>query len=75
MPEAVLDEYRTLDALYLGALGDPRVEPGLVERSVIMTIRLGLDLYINLRPIILYAEHLMPAERGQDRGCGHGGSS
>jgi 3-isopropylmalate dehydrogenase len=60
MPEAVLDEYRTLDALYLGALGDPRVEPGLVERSVIMTIRLGLDLYINLRPIILYAEHLCP---------------
>lgn len=60
MPEAVLDEYRSLDALYLGALGDPRVEPGLVERSVIMSIRLGLDLYINLRPIALYAEHLCP---------------
>jgi 3-isopropylmalate dehydrogenase len=60
MPESVLDEYRKLDALYLGALGDPRVETGLVERSVIMTIRLGLDLYINLRPIDLYAEHLCP---------------
>jgi 3-isopropylmalate dehydrogenase len=60
MPESMLDEYRTLDALYLGALGDPRVEAGLVERSVIMTIRLGLDLYVNLRPIVLYAEHLCP---------------
>lgn len=60
MPEAALDEYRRLDALVLGALGDPRVERGLVERSVIMTIRLGLDLYINLRPIVLYAEHLTP---------------
>jgi 3-isopropylmalate dehydrogenase len=60
MPETILDEYRTLDALYLGALGDPRVEAGLVERSVIMTIRLGLDLYVNVRPIALYAEHLCP---------------
>ncbi|MBV9281149.1 MAG: 3-isopropylmalate dehydrogenase, partial [Chloroflexi bacterium] len=60
MPESTLDEYRSLHAIYLGALGDPRVERGLVERSVIMTIRLGLDLYINLRPIALYAEHLTP---------------
>lgn len=60
MPASALDEYRQLDALYLGALGDPRVERGLVERSVIMAIRLGLDLYINLRPVVLYAEHLTP---------------
>lgn len=60
MPESILAEYQQLDALYLGALGDPRVERGLVERSVIMTIRLGLDLYINLRPVVLYAEHLTP---------------
>jgi 3-isopropylmalate dehydrogenase len=60
MPDSILDEYRTLDALYLGALGDPRVEAGLVERSVIMAIRLGLDLYVNLRPIVLYAAHLCP---------------
>jgi 3-isopropylmalate dehydrogenase len=60
MPESALDDYRQLDALYLGALGDPRVERGLVERSVIMVIRLGLDLYVNLRPIVLYADHLTP---------------
>jgi 3-isopropylmalate dehydrogenase len=48
------------EAIYLGALGDPRVERGLIERSVIMTLRLGLDLYINLRPVTLYAERLTP---------------
>ena len=65
MPDSMLDEYRTLDALYLGALGDPRVESGLVERSVLMTIRLGLDLYVNLRPIVLYAKHLSPLKAVQ----------
>jgi 3-isopropylmalate dehydrogenase len=60
MPETALDEYRRLDALYVGALGDPRVERGLVERSVIMAIRLGLDLYVNMRPVTLFAEHLSP---------------
>jgi 3-isopropylmalate dehydrogenase len=63
MPEPALNEYRQLDALYLGALGDPRVERGLVERSVIMTIRLGLDLYVNLRPVVLYAAHLSPLRK------------
>ncbi|MFQ6014024.1 MAG: 3-isopropylmalate dehydrogenase [Anaerolineae bacterium] len=60
MPESILDEYRELDAIYLGAVGDPRVEPGLVERAVIFGLRQGLDLYINLRPIKLYAKHLCP---------------
>ncbi len=60
MTDAMLDEFRALDALYLGAFGDPRAPRGLVERSVLMTIRLGLDLYINLRPVVLYAEHLTP---------------
>lgn len=60
VPERVIDEWRTLDAVFLGAIGHPDVEPGLVERSVILGLRFGLDLYINLRPIKLYAEHLCP---------------
>jgi 3-isopropylmalate dehydrogenase len=60
VPPAVIDEWRTLDAVLLGAIGHPDVEPGLVERSVILGLRFGLDLYINLRPIKLYAEHLCP---------------
>ncbi len=60
VPDRVIDEWRTLDAVLLGAIGHPDVEPGLVERSVILGLRFGLDLYINLRPIKLYAEHLCP---------------
>jgi 3-isopropylmalate dehydrogenase len=60
VPDSVIDEWRTLDALLLGAIGHPAVEPGLVERSVILGLRFGLDLYVNLRPIKLYAERLCP---------------
>ncbi len=60
MPDDVLEEIRSHDAVLLGAIGDPRVEPGLVERPIIMGMRFGFDLYVNLRPIKLYAEHLCP---------------
>ena len=60
VPDSVIDEWRSLDAVLLGAIGHPDVEPGLVERSVILGLRFGLDLYINLRPIKLYSEHLCP---------------
>ena len=60
VPDRVIDEWRALDAVYLGAIGHPEVEPGLVERSVIMGLRFGLDQYVNLRPVKLYAEHLCP---------------
>jgi 3-isopropylmalate dehydrogenase len=65
--DSVIDEWRTLDAVLLGAIGHPGVETGLVERSVILGLRFGLDLYINLRPIKLYAEHLCPLkDKGPD---------
>jgi 3-isopropylmalate dehydrogenase len=60
VPDRVIDEWRSLDAVFLGAIGHPGVEPGLVERSVIMGLRMGLDLYVNLRPVKLFAEHLCP---------------
>ncbi len=60
MPDSVYSEYREHDAIFLGAIGDPRVEVGLVERAVIAGVRFNLDLYINLRPIKLYTEALCP---------------
>jgi 3-isopropylmalate dehydrogenase len=60
VPESVYSEYREHDAIYLGAIGDPRAEVGLVERAVIAGIRFKLDLYVNLRPIKLYSESLCP---------------
>jgi len=60
VPESVYSEYREHNAIFLGAIGDPRLEVGLVERAVIAGIRFKLDLYINLRPIKLYSESLCP---------------
>jgi 3-isopropylmalate dehydrogenase len=68
VPERVIDEWRGLDAILLGAIGHPDVEPGLVERSVILGLRFGLDLYINLRPIKLYSADLCPLK---DKGPEH----
>lgn len=67
VPQWVVDEWRGLDAVLLGAVGHPDVEPGLVERSVILGLRLGLDLYVNLRPVKLLADHLSPLK---DKGVG-----
>ena len=67
VPDVVIDEWRELDAVLLGAIGHPDVEPGLVERSVILGLRFGLDLYVNLRPIKLYSETLCPLKgKGPD---------
>jgi len=60
VPESVYSEYREHDVILLGAIGDPRVEVGLVERAVIAGIRFKLDLYVNLRPIKVYDESLCP---------------
>ncbi|MFQ6091966.1 MAG: 3-isopropylmalate dehydrogenase [bacterium] len=66
MPEPIFDELRKFDAILVGAIGDPRVEVGLVEMAIIGGLRFKLDLYVNLRPIKLYAEHLCPLK---DKTC------
>jgi len=50
LSDAVLEELRTYDAIYLGAIGTPEVPPGVLERGLLLKARFGLDLYINLRP-------------------------
>ena len=66
MPDSIWDELKGFDAIFLGAIGDPRVEVGLVERAIIAGIRFKLDLFINLRPIKLYNEALCPLK---DKTC------
>jgi 3-isopropylmalate dehydrogenase len=68
MPETVFSELREMNAILLGAIGDPRVEVGVLERAIVGGIRWKLDLYVNLRPIKLYAEALTPIKdkRPQD---------
>ena len=53
LPESVLEEWRSLDALYVGAVGTPEVTPGLLERGLLLRMRFELDLYVNLRPFRL----------------------
>ena len=60
MPQSVLEEFKQMDAILLGAIGDPRVETGILERAIIGGCRWKLDMYINLRPIKLYADYLCP---------------
>ncbi len=50
LPDAVLDEWRGFDAIYLGAVGTPDVPPGIIERGLLLKMRFALDLYINQRP-------------------------
>ena len=38
------------DALLFGAIGDPRVSDGILERGILLRLRQELDLYVNLRP-------------------------
>ena len=60
LPAGFLGEVRRFDAVLLGAIGDPRIEVGMLERAIISGLRFGLDLYVNLRPVKLYAESLCP---------------
>ena len=54
LPDSALKELEEMDAIYLGAVGDPRVEPGVLEKGILLKLRFGLDQYINLRPVKLY---------------------
>ena len=54
LPDAVLDELRGHDAILLGAIGDPSVPSGVLERNLLLRLRFELDHYINLRPAKLY---------------------
>lgn len=59
-PEPAFQEVKQHDAILLGAIGDPRIEVGLLEFGIIAKLRFELDLFVNLRPVKLYAEHLCP---------------
>jgi 3-isopropylmalate dehydrogenase len=59
-PDAIFEECKQMHAIYLGAIGDPRVPVGLIEFGVIAKLRFELDLYVNLRPVKLYDARLCP---------------
>jgi 3-isopropylmalate dehydrogenase len=54
LPDSVLAELRQHDAILLGAIGDPSVPPGVLERGLLLRLRFELDHHVNLRPVKLY---------------------
>ncbi|MDR3031973.1 MAG: 3-isopropylmalate dehydrogenase [Kitasatospora sp.] len=54
LPDSVLEEIRAHQALLLGAVGDPSVPSGVLERGLLLRLRFELDHYVNLRPVRLY---------------------
>ncbi len=54
LPDSVLAELREQDVILFGAVGDPRVPPGLLERGMLLRLRFALDHHVNLRPVRLY---------------------
>ncbi len=54
LPDAVVDELKSADAILLGAIGDPSVPPGVLERGLLLKLRFLLDHHVNLRPVKLY---------------------
>lgn len=50
MPEGAMDKMAKCDAMLLGAIGDPRVKPGILEQGILLAFRFRFDQYVNLRP-------------------------
>ena len=82
-----IEELRAFDAILLGAVGHPDVQPGILEKGLLLRLRFALDQYINLRPVKLYPgvdcplkdkgpEHVnfdVIRENTEDLYCGNGG--
>jgi 3-isopropylmalate dehydrogenase len=66
MPDGFVDELRTHDAILLGAIGDPSVPSGVLERGLLLRMRFALDHHVNLRPSRSYPGVASPLGDGVD---------
>jgi len=74
LDDATVEEWRGLDALYMGAVGTPEVPPGVIERGLLLKMRFELDLYINLRPFTAPAhDFVVIRENTEGTYAGEGG--
>ena len=55
LTESDLSELKKFRAIYFGAIGDARVQPGILEKGILLALRFHFDQYVNLRPIRLLA--------------------
>jgi 3-isopropylmalate dehydrogenase len=54
LPDAEIDRLRGCDAILLGAVGHPKVAPGILEKGILLRLRFDFHQYVNLRPVRLY---------------------
>lgn len=54
LPDSMMEEIRGHDAILLGAIGDPSVPPGVLERGMLLKLRFAFEHYVNLRPAKLF---------------------
>ncbi|MHC4307833.1 MAG: 3-isopropylmalate dehydrogenase [Planctomycetota bacterium] len=54
LPDSVVEDLRKCNAIFLGAIGHPDVQPGILEKGLLLKARFALQQYINLRPVKLY---------------------
>jgi 3-isopropylmalate dehydrogenase len=54
LPDSVVEELRQCNSIFLGAIGHPDVQPGILEKGLLLKARFALEQYINLRPVKLY---------------------
>ncbi len=54
LPDSVMEELAKSDVILLGAVGDPSVPSGVLERGLLLKLRFAFDQYVNLRPARLY---------------------
>lgn len=60
LSQADMNSLKQHDAILLGAIGDPRVASGVLERQLLLKLRFSFDHYINLRPTKLYPGVVSP---------------
>jgi len=89
LPEDAVAQLQQHDAVLLGAIGHPKVKPGILEKGILLKLRFDLDQYINLRPVKLYPgvetplankkpediDYVVVRENTGDVYCGIGGVS
>jgi 3-isopropylmalate dehydrogenase len=60
LPDSIYEELKKMNSIYLGAIGDPKVKPGILEKGILLKLRFELDQYVNLRPVVLYDKRFCP---------------
>ena len=66
MPAGEIDRFRRdVDAIFLGAVGDPRIPDMRHARDILLATRFELDLYVNFRPVRCLSDELCPLKRKQ----------